>query len=165
MESHELIQHVSANFSRIYLGSIPSLLSDGGAYLSFICVLTAIEALGGFLAPKAKNGARFKAFVEKYFPGPLSNQANDLWTLRNAAIHGFSTGPYALTHHNSHLHLTEDRGRILLNAEDFYAAPVIASERFLDRGREDPALQEAFQERAKDRRTGLLVVGPFEGVS
>jgi hypothetical protein len=66
MNTKELIKHVAANFGRIYLGGIPSLLNDDGAFLSFICSLTAIEALGGFLNPKLGNGPRFKKFVQRY---------------------------------------------------------------------------------------------------
>src|SRR5712691_2873499 len=126
MSTDDLIKMVHANFSRIYLGGIPSLLNDGGAFLSFICTLTATEALGGFLKPKDKNGPRFKSFVRDYFPDPLAGQADTLWKLRNAEIHGFSPGPYKLTHHNSQFHLTTDSGLIVLNAEDFYAALVRA---------------------------------------
>lgn len=61
----DLVDHVHANFARIYLGGIPSLLNDDGAFLSFICCLTATESLGGFLEPTANNGVRFRAFVER----------------------------------------------------------------------------------------------------
>lgn len=160
MDTKDLITHVDANFSRIYLGGIPSLLNDDGAFLSFICTLTAIEALGGFLSPRAGNGPRFKTFVERYFPVPYPAQSDSLWKLRNAAIHGFSPGPYSLTHHNSHVHLTQTSGRTVLNAEDFYATLVLASKRYFDDLRKDPALQAAFIERTKDPETGVLVVGP-----
>lgn len=43
------IKQVAGNFSRIYLGGIPSLLNNDGAYLSFICSLSAIESLGRIL--------------------------------------------------------------------------------------------------------------------
>jgi len=160
MDTKDLITHVAANFSRIYLGGIPSLLNDDGAFLSFICTLTAIEALGGFLSPKAGNGPRFKTFVERYFPAPYPAQSDSLWKLRNAAVHGFSPGPYSLTHHNSHAHLTQNGSRTVLNAEDFYATLVSASKRYFDDLTRDAGLQSAFIERTKDPDTGVLVVGP-----
>jgi hypothetical protein len=160
----DIITTVHANFSRIYLGGIPSLLDDsGGAFLSFICTLTATEALGGFLKPKEGNGPRFKAFVHTYFPAPLNGQGDMLWKLRNAAVHGFSPGPYKLTHHDSHVHLTVDGGQTVLNAEDFYAALVAAAKKYFDALRGDAALQAAFAERAQDPSTGVLVVGPMSG--
>src|SRR5262245_56923826 len=106
MSTAELANHVHAQFSRIYLGGIPSLLNDDGAFLSFIGSLTAVEALGGYVRPRDKNGPRFTGFVRDYFDEPYPGQAESLWKLRNAAVHGFSPGPYKLTHHNGHMHLT-----------------------------------------------------------
>lgn len=163
MTTTDLIKHVAGNFGRIYLGGIPSLLNDDGAFLSFICTLTATEALGGFLSPTLGNGPRFKTFVQRYFPDPYPAQADVLWKLRNAAVHGFSPGPYKLTHHNSHLHLTQDGGLTVLNAEDFYAALVSASKRYFDDVAKDPGLQNAFAQRANDSDAGVLVVGPLTG--
>lgn len=163
MNTKDLIKHVAANFGRIYLGGIPSLLNDDGAFLSFICTLTATEALGGFLSPTIRNGPRFKTFVQRYFSDPYPAQAEALWRLRNAAVHGFSAGPYKLTHHNSQLHLTQDEGLMVLNAEDFYAALVSATKRYFDDVAKDPSLQNEFIQRANDPETGVLVVGPLKG--
>jgi hypothetical protein len=164
LNTNDLIKHVAAKFGRIYLGGIPSLLNDDGAFLSFISTLTAIEALGGFLSPLLGNGPRFKSFIQRYFPDPYPGQADLLWKLRNAAVHGFSPGPYKLTHHNSHLHLTQDGGLTILNAEDFYATLLSASKRYFDDVGKDPALQAAFVQRAGDPDTGVLDVGPLTGV-
>ena len=161
MADNQLVAHVAANFSRIYLGGIPSLLNDDGAFLSFICTLTAIEALAGFLSPSPENGTRFKTFVQSYLPDPYPADAVRLWKFRNAIVHAFSPGPYKLTHHNSHLHLKQDGGQTILNAEDFYAAVVSASKRFFDDVAKDPAIQNIFIQRAKD---GFLVVGPLTGI-
>jgi hypothetical protein len=163
MNTNDLIRHIMANFGRIYLGGIPSLLNDDGAFLSFICCLTAIETLAGFLSPSLKNGPRFKTFIQRYFPDPYPAQADDLWKLRNAIVHGFSTGPYKLIHHKSHLHLTKDGGRTILNAEDVYATLVFASKRYFDEVAKDPILQNAFLKRANDPATGVLFVGPLTG--
>lgn len=151
---------VKTNFSRIYLGGIPSLLNDDGAFMSFICCLTAMEALGGFIRPDGRNAVRFKAFVEKYMPEPLRDQATDLWKFRNAAVHGFSPGPYALTHHSTLVHLSVSNGRTVLNAEDFYAALVVATKRYFDDVERDEDLQVAFDQRMSDPDTGAMVVAP-----
>jgi hypothetical protein len=163
MSTDELISHVHANYARIYLGGIPSTLNDNAAFLSFICTLTAVEALWGFLKPSEKNGPRFKAFILGYFSQPYHAHADTLWRLRNAAVHGFSPGPYKLTHHNGHLHMTNDGGLTVLNAEDFYAALVAASEKYFADLKKDVTLQASFIQRANDPGTGLLVVGPLTG--
>lgn len=163
LSTDELIKHVRANYSRIYLGGIPSTLNDDGAFLSFICCLTAIEALGGFVRPTENNGPRFRGFVEDYFPAAYHSHAQTLWKLRNAAVHGFSPGPYKLTHHNGHLHMTTDGGLTVLNAEDFYAALVASSEQYFTTLSTDAALQASFIKRANDPDTGVLAVGPLSG--
>lgn len=163
MTTDELISHVHANYARIYLGGIPSTLNDNAAFLSFICTLTAIEALGGFLKPSESNGPRFKGFVLAYFPSAYHEQVDVLWKFRNAAVHGFSPGPYKLTHHNGHLHMTVDGGLTVLNAEDFYAALVTASERYFADLKSDAALQSSFQQRANDTNTGILDVASLTG--
>lgn len=164
MNTDDLIRIVHTNFSQVYLGGIPSLLNDnGGAFLSFICILTATEALGGFLKPHESNGQRFKSFVHDHFPAPLNEHGENLWKLRNATVHGFSPGPYKLTHHNSQAHLTVDGGQVVLNAEDFYAALVIETKKYFDALRENSALRSAFEERAKNPSTGVMVVGPLSG--
>lgn len=157
----ELIQHVRAQFSRTYLGGIPSCLNDNAAFLSFVCCLTAIEALGGFARPKAGNGARFKGFVRDYFSVEYQPHANGLWKLRNSAVHGFSPGPYGLVHHCGQLHMTAHKGTTVLNAEDFYAALVIASEKYFTALANNAALQRAFATRAADPDTGVMIVGPM----
>ena len=58
------------------------------------------------------------------------------------------------------VHLTQNDGRTVLNAEDFYATLVSASKRYFDDLSKDAALQAAFIERTKDPETGVLVVGP-----
>jgi|SRR5579863_3968408 len=164
MSTDNLIRTVHRNFSLIYLGGFPSPLNDGGgAFLSFICTLTGTEALAGFSRPKDNNGPRFRAFVKDYFPRPLDGQTDSLWGFRNAAIHGFSPGPYKVIHHRSNLHLTTDGGLIVLNAEDFYAAFVIEAKKYFDALQGDASLRAAFEERAQDPDTGVLMVGPLTG--
>jgi hypothetical protein len=164
MDTDRKIDQFHANFSRIFLGGIPSLLNDSGAYLSFICTLIAAETLGGLMqARDTPNKKRFVAFISKYFPPPLNTQVDDLWTLRNSGVHGFSTGPYKLTHHNGHVHLTEDGGHVVLNAEDLYGSLLFASRQYFEELRVSPELQTMFEERVVEE--GLLTIGPMEGSS
>ncbi|KKK88844.1 hypothetical protein LCGC14_2739080 [marine sediment metagenome] len=96
------------------------MLSDDGAFLGFVVMLTGIEALAGFRYPGQKNGDRFRNFVKAYFSAEYKPEASNLWKLRNAAVHAFSPGPFALTHHNSIIHFKRDaENRLILNAEEF----------------------------------------------
>jgi hypothetical protein len=164
MRTEELISHVHTHYAQIYLSGIPSTLNKDAAFLSFICTLTAVEALGGFLKPGEKNESRFKSFILSYFPKSYHAHANALWKLRNAAVHGFSPGPYKLTHHNGHLHMTIYDHHPVLNAEDFYAALVVASERYFTELKKDRALQASFLERVNDSDTSVLEVDPLTGL-
>lgn len=111
------IKHVAGNFSRIYLGGIPSLLNNDGAYLSFICSLSAIEALGGFLNSSLGNGKRFREFVERYFPDPYRSQAGCSLEAKKRRCPCIPNGTVQSNTHSGHLHLTQDRdGLTLLNA-------------------------------------------------
>ena len=80
-------------FQRIYLGGIPQMIRDETAFLSFICALSAVEALAGYryleTGDTARPGARFQRFILDYFGQEYSALALDLWNFRNGMIHGF----------------------------------------------------------------------------
>ena len=164
MRTDELIAHVHAQYARIYLSGIPSTLNKDAAFLSFICSMTAVEALGGFLKPDERNEHRFKSFILGYFPKSYHAHADALWKLRNAAMHGFSAGPYKLTHHEGHLHMTIYDHLPVLNAEDFYAALVVASERYFTELRKDRMLQASFLLRANDPDAKVFQIDPLTGL-
>jgi hypothetical protein len=159
MSTDEQIDRVQENFRRIYLAGIPCLLNDRGAFLSFLCILTATETLGGFLTPeidtpkgkkKSPNKTRFMNFVSEYFPDPYPSQVDDLWKLRGAVVHAISPGPYALAHHKSYLHLKQFEGRLILNAEDFFEVLISAAKRYFDELRGNADLQAKFLKKAND---------------
>ena len=58
----ELIEVERTEFYRVYLGGIPGPLTEDGALLSFVAVLTGTEALAGFVAASLSNGERFRQF-------------------------------------------------------------------------------------------------------
>jgi hypothetical protein len=147
----QAIDHTHQHFGEIFLGGIPALLNRDGAYLSFICVFAATEALAGFRHPEKGNGDRFRAFIAEYFDPKYHPLTSQLWELRNSMIHRFSPRHFALTHHNSPYHFRVDRqGQVTLNAEDVYAALVIAAERYFSHLRSDSAIQEMFARRVED---------------
>jgi hypothetical protein len=59
--------------------------------------------------------------------------------------------------------MTVDGGLTVLNAEDFYATLVAASERYFTELKKDGELQASFLQRANDPDTGVLGVGPLTG--
>jgi hypothetical protein len=145
-------------FDSIYIAGIPRLLNDDGAFLSFITVVTGTEALAGLYAPSKQNGDRFRDFVLRYYPAELRAYAEKLWELRNAVVHCFHPGPFALTHHASWAHLRSQDGTIVLNAEDFYAALLVASQRYFSELENSEELQAAFLKRTSSAGGGAMQV-------
>lgn len=54
-------------FSRIYLGGIPPTITDDSAFLSFISVLSAIEALAGYRYSDVRGGGLGGGKASRYF--------------------------------------------------------------------------------------------------
>jgi len=148
------IEHYRVHFDAIYVAGIPNLLNDSGAFLSFIAVLTATDALAGLYSPREGSGERFKAFVSRFFPPPLAVEAEDLWHFRNAMVHSFNPGPFALTHHNSRTHLSTVHGPKLLNAEDFYTALIFAYQGYFSALSQEAELRDRFVKRVSARDGG-----------
>jgi hypothetical protein len=158
------ISDVVAWFGRIYLGGIPQLIRDETAFLSFVCMLAGVEALGGYRDPDASgpgaNGQRFQEFVTDYFPVQYRQHANNLWDFRNGMVHGFSPRQFALIHHHSGVHLkpTSD-GATALNAEDFYASFLGASNSYFADLSTSVELQAKFLRRLESKSGGSFGVG------
>lgn len=110
---NEDLEVIQANFRQIYLDGIPRIIADGTAFLSFVCMITATEALCGYRFGNAyavpNLGKLFKDFIRSYYPKAYGQYADDLWEFRNKLVHAFSTGRFLLTHHHSERHLLETR--------------------------------------------------------
>lgn len=150
-------------FSRIYLGGIPSIITDDSAFLSFVCTLTATEALAGYRYEDVKAGDRFKKFIESYFPESYKQYKDDLWEFRNVMIHGFSPGKFVLTHHQSGLHFRRtSNDAVILNAEDFYCALLSATQRYFAEVRANPEFPKILIKRLNSAGGGSISVGPIK---
>lgn len=159
------IETIRRWFNRIYVGGIPLLINGETACLSFICSLTAIEALAGYRYPQGSAGDRFRQFIEEYFEPDYAEHSANLWNFRNGMVHGFTPRMFAITHHNSHLHLTlTPKGTPLLNAEDFYAALLLAARKYFAELFESTELQDHMRARLRSQQGGGIDIGPIEEV-
>lgn len=161
------IDNVISWFDRIYLGGIPQIIRDETAFLSFLCMMTAIDALAGYWDPDRSSqgsiGARFRDFVKQYFPPAYQTHAGDLWDFRNGMAHGFSPRKFALTHHNGSVHFrTSQAGATILNAEDLFADLLGATRRYFSELADSPDLQTRFVKRLESGAGGGIGVGPIE---
>ena len=159
---HSDIDEFRENFDSMYIGAIPQLLNENGAFLAFLCIVTATDALAGFFAPKLTSGDRFRAFVATHFPEPLKMHAEELWRFRNLMVHSFNPGAFALTCHQSRFHLTPQNNVVALNAEDFYAALVTGARAYFDALDVDPALQKQFLARLTEADGGGIQSFSFQ---
>lgn len=168
------IEQTIAHFCRIYLGGIPPIITDDSAFLAFICMLSATEALAGyrFGADEGNSGERFNRFIRTDYPPqyhPFTQpdatyQDGRLWFFRCRTVHGFSPAGFALTHHHgeNHLRIDADTGNPVLNAEDVYAALVAAAQSYFAELRADSKMQALMVARLEDkRRGGTIGVGPL----
>jgi len=142
------------HFDSMYLGGIPRLLDESGAFLAFLCVVTAIDTLAGTWAPALGSGERFKGFVQTFFPIGLRERSGELWRFRNLMVHAFNPGAFALVCHQSRLHLSRQGEVMILNAEDFYAALLIGSAEYFLQLKNDAKLAENFRRRMADTDGG-----------
>jgi DNA-binding transcriptional regulator YiaG len=161
--STDYVEHVYVQFSRTFLGGVPLLLNDGGAFLSFICILSGTEGLAGFRFPEIdRNGERFTRFIRAYYPIEYRPLADDLWRFRNSLVHAFSPGPFAMCHHQANVHLAEVQhgGNRLkrLNAENFYAALVHASSVYFTEVRSSAELQQRLWQRLSSEKGGAPTI-------
>lgn len=161
------IENVRNWFNRIYLGGIPLMMKNETSFLSFICTLTGIEALAGYRYPDSGDlhspGNRFCRFISDYFPADYHSLADDLWNFRNGMVHGFCPRRFALTEHQSHMHLRRTpEGATVLNAEDFYAALLGASRRYFSELEAATELKDNFIARLESEQGGNIGVGPIE---
>lgn len=163
-QENDAIENTVRWFSRIYLGGIPPLITDDSAFLSFISILTAVDALAGYRYSNVKRaGVRFKEFVVHYFPDAYGKYASDLWKFRNGIVHAFTTTRFTLTHHHSECHLKMPRnGGVVLNAEDLYSALLWAAQKYIAEVRNDPNVRSLMLERLRSADGGRIMVGLLE---
>lgn len=147
-------------FQRIYLRGIPPIITDESAFLSFICVITAVEALSGYRFGGRGVAERFKKFIQMYFPNEYHPLTSDLWQFRTKMVHAFSPGPFTLMHHNGEMHLDDNNGSVILNAEDFFNDLKLASETYFNELRGNVNLQNIMLHRLAQYHGGAIAVIP-----
>jgi hypothetical protein len=142
-------------FNEIYIDGIPLLVHEKSAFLSFILVITAIEALSGYRYGKGNLEHRFTSFIEEYFPKEYKMHSDNLWKFRKKMVHAFSTSSFALIHNHPHLHFSKTPdGRTILNADDFYKALKYAAEKYFKDLYKNNSIQATMIKRLDDEYTG-----------
>jgi hypothetical protein len=149
MAMTQQIESAILGFNDIFLKGIPILLRQNDtAFLSFICTLSAIDALSGYRYKTDKVGERFPYFIKEYFPSSYAPHADKLYLLRCRMLHNFSPAYFTLTHANAVAHLgTSARNDTVLSDDVFFADLASAAKRLFGEVRNDPARQDLMNER------------------
>lgn len=141
-------------FRRIYLDGVPVLLrANETAYLSFLCVVAAMDALAGYRY-SGGVGDRFRNFVTSYFPQEYGPHAANLWLFRCRMLHNFSPAHFSLVHASPTLHLKPSSIDTYLSDESFFAHMQAAAERYFAELRGSAALQGDMLRRLQDPNSG-----------
>lgn len=129
-------------FRRIYFEGIPVLLqSNQTAFLSFLCVVAATDAVAGYRYP-TKSEKRFKQFITSYFPAAYAPHANNLYIFRCRLLHNFSPAHFTLVHAQPTLHLQPSAiGDLNLDDGSFFEHMKEAVEKYFFELMTSPALQ------------------------
>lgn len=126
------IQAAIRGFREIILGGIPVLIRQNEtAFLSFMCSVAAIDALGSYRYATGGVGVRFKSFIRDYFPATYTPHADNLYRLRCHLLHNFSPAYFTLVHAAPAQHLQRSSiGDTVLSDDAFFFDLRDAAERF-----------------------------------
>ena len=142
------IQAAMHGFREIILGGIPFLLQrNETAFLSFMCSLSAVDALAAYRYEQESVTVRYLKFIQSYFPAEYSGHAEKLYILRCRMLHNFSPAHFSLVHAEPGKHLTASAIDTFLSDDSFFADLKIASENFFAEVAADPARQSAMDNR------------------
>lgn len=154
-------------FNRIYLEGIPILLKQNEtAFLSFLCVAAATDALAAYCYEIEDVGDRFRRFVERYFPEEYKAHAANLYLFRCRMLHNFSPAHFRLIHATAHAHLQKSEvGDYFLDDGSFFSHMREAAQRFFEDLRQDESLQVKMLARLRNLdRGGSIYVGSTTGM-
>lgn len=143
-------------FRRIYLQGIPFLLRQNEtAFLSFVCVVAAIDALAGYRYANEDDRGRFSRFIREYFPPEYQPHADNLYVFRCRLLHNFSPAHFSLVHGASASHLQASAiGDPILDDATFFAHMQSAAERYFSDLSANSTLQSSMQARLNNLSRG-----------
>lgn len=163
-------QSAMLSFRKIILGGIPFLHQrEETAFLSFLCMVAAIDALSGYrFTPddekrlKSLNDHRFSAFVRDYFPSQYLRHATMLYQFRCRMLHNFSPAYFSITHCDAARHLLPSNiGDTTLHSGTFFSDLCGAAEMFFAELESSPERQAnmLIRLRSTERGGSIFIVG------
>lgn len=142
-------------FREINLKGIPFMLRQNEtAFLSFTCVVAAIDALSGYRF-RGEGGDRLSRFVREYFPDRYKLHADNLYLFRCRMLHNFSPAYFSVVHASPSEHLQPSRiDDTILDDGTFFDDMREAAERFFTELETSARLQADMLARLQDTTRG-----------
>lgn len=151
----EKIESARNWFRRIYLDGIPFLLQQNDtAFLSFLCVVAATDALSGYRY-RGEGRDRLPNFVNGYFPAEYHAHAENLYLFRCRMLHNFSPAHFTVAHSSPARHLRPSEiGDVVLDDGTFFRDMRGAAEKYFGELEQDSNLQNAMLDRLQNMERG-----------
>jgi hypothetical protein len=148
------IQSAIRGFNEIILEGVPILLRQNEtAFLSFMCSVTAIDALAGYRY--TTDNERFQNFIQEYFPFAYASHADNLYLLRCRLLHNFSPAYFSLVHADPAAHLGKSTiGDTVLSDDVFFADLQAAAKKFFGEVHSDIGRQDVMNARLANLNKG-----------
>lgn len=141
-------------FRDIYLDGIPVLLQDNKtAFLSFLCVVAATDAVAGYRYSSGSE-VRFVQFLKDYFPAEYATHASKLYVFRCRMLHNFSPAHFSLVHAQPALHLQPSSVDTYLNDSTFFEHMRSAAEKYFTELQASASLQAELLDRLNNLAKG-----------
>ena len=143
------IQSATRAFRDAIIGGVPLLIDKPEtAFLSFMCMAAAIDALAAYRYAGDDVGQRYRDFVQGYFPPTYAPHAGNLYLFRCRVLHNFSPAYFSLAHAQAALHLTQSSiGDYFLSDDSLYSDLKGAAEQYFSELSGSVALQSIMQSR------------------
>lgn len=143
------IEAAIRGFTDIVLGGVPVLLRQNEtAFLSFMCSVSAIDALAAYRYKTDKVGVRFEDFLKEYFPPTYTPHAGNLYKLRCRLLHNFSPAYFTLAHASPAEHLKQSKiGDTVLSDDAFFVDLKKAALKFFEEVRTESGRQDIMNAR------------------
>jgi len=143
-------------FRQIYLEGVPFLLRQNEtAFLSFVCSVTAIDALAAYRYTNENVGERFSNFVTEYFPSEYKPHAANLYKFRCRLLHNFSPAHFSLVHAMPEKHLLlSPINDTVLDDGSFFDHLRFAADRYFEELLRSPSLQHDVLARLNNHKNG-----------
>jgi hypothetical protein len=150
------IQSSLQAFDHIILRGVPSLLAKNDtAFLSFMCMMAAIDALAAYRYDTNDVGKRFADFIKDYFPPQYAPHADAMYKFRCRVLHNFSPAYFTAAHDAPLQHLRPSSiGDTVLSDESLFRDLKDAAQKFFDEVENDPTVQGLMLKRLGDINRG-----------